>query len=166
MLKIDFLKNHPHHIPRLIELWNEGIGKTWLPKVCLTRVKDKLMDHLNDDCLPLTLIALENDQPIGMCSLRINDGIREDLTPWLGSLVVDPQHQKQGVGKLLIEAIQDKAHDLGFDELYLLTFDPTLPNYYQRLGWTTIGVDHFNEHPVTVMKFNQSNAPFHQDDIV
>ena len=40
-----------------------------------------------------------------MCSLRGNDGIRPDLTPWLGSLVVHPDYQKQGVGRRLIDAL-------------------------------------------------------------
>lgn len=49
-----------------------------------------------------------------MCSLRVNDGIRPDLTPWLGSLVVDPKYQKQGIGKMLVDEMKEKAKKLGF----------------------------------------------------
>ena len=35
---------------------------------------------------------------------------------------------------------------------YLFAFDPTIPEYYGRLGWRTIGMDEFKSHPVTVME--------------
>ncbi len=102
--------------------------------------------------LLITFIALDGDVPSGMCSLRENDGIRLDLTPWLGPLVVDPKYQKQGIGKMLIDVTVDKAKELGFEKLYLFAIDPTMPEYYQRLGWKKIGMDEFKSHPVTVME--------------
>jgi predicted N-acetyltransferase YhbS len=79
-------------------------------------------------------------------------GIRPDLTPWLGSLVVDPKHQKQGIGKMLIDATRLKAKERGFKKLHLFAFDPTIPKYYERFGWNKIGMDEFKSHPVTVME--------------
>ena len=102
--------------------------------------------------MPITFVALDGDLPVGMCSLRENDGIRPDLTPWLGSLVVDPKYQKQGIGKMLIDVTVLKAKELGFEKLYLFAFDPTIPEYYERLGWRKIGMDEFKSHPVTVME--------------
>lgn len=69
-----------------------------------------------------------------MLFARENDGIRLDLTPWLGSLVVDQKYQKQRVGKMLADATILKAKGLDF-QLYLFAFDPTIPVYYERLGW-------------------------------
>ena len=74
--------------------------------------------------------------------------------PWLASLVVDPKYQKQGIAKMLIDTTLQKTKNLGFQKLYLFAFDPTIPNYYSRLGWGKIGVDEFNSHPVTVMEIN------------
>jgi len=151
-ITIDFLKNHPQHIERLVQIWHEGIARTWLPDVCVNRVQEKLHEHLNDQSLPLTFIALDGEIPVGMCSLRENDGIRPELMPWLGSLVVDPVYQNQGIGKILIDATKDKAKLLGFSKLYLFAFDPTIPDYYERLGWSKIGMDEFKGHTVTVME--------------
>jgi N-acetylglutamate synthase-like GNAT family acetyltransferase len=89
---------------------------------------------------------------LACASLRENDGIRPDLTPWLGSLVVDPKYQKQGIGKMLIDVTVRQAKELGFEKLYLFAFDPTIPEYYERLGWRKIGMDEFKSHPVTVME--------------
>jgi predicted N-acetyltransferase YhbS len=152
MIKIDFLKNHPNTIPALAHIWHQVLGKIWVPDVPVERVITNFADHLNDSNLPITFVALDSDMPIGMCSLRENDGIRPDLIPWLGSLVVDPKYQHKGIGKMLIEATCLKAKELGFEKIYLFAFDPTIPNYYERLGWIKIGMDEFKSHSVTVME--------------
>lgn len=152
MIKIDFLKNNPDAIPRLAKIWQDVLGRIWVPDVPIERVKQNFLNHLNDEAMPLTLVAFDDDNPIGMCSLRKNDGISPDLTPWLGSLVVDPGYQKQGIGKMLIVATKQKAISLGFETLYLFAFDPTIPQYYARLGWRKIGMDEFKGYLVTVME--------------
>ena len=152
MIKIDLLKNHLSAIPALANIWHEVLGKIWVPDVPVERVIARFADHLNDQALPITFIALDDDLPVGMCSLRENDGIRPDLTPWLGSLVVDPKYQKQGIGKMLIDVTVLKAKELGFEKLYLFAFDPTIPEYHECLGWRKIGMDEFKSHPVTVME--------------
>ena len=152
MSKIDLLKNHPSTIPALAHIWHEILGKIWVPDVPVERVIARFADHMNDQALPITFVALDGDLPVGMCSLRENDGIRPDLTPWLADVVVDPKYQKQGIGKMLVDVAAKKAKDLDFEKLYLFTFDPTIPEYYECLGWKKIGMDEFKSHPVTVME--------------
>jgi GNAT superfamily N-acetyltransferase len=164
MITLDLLKNHLEAMPQLANIWHEVLGKIWIPDKTTEQVIQEFSSHLNDKTIPITLIALDDGKPIGMCSLREDDGIAPDFIyaglsaeavtkiVWLGSLVVDPSHQKQGVGKLLIEATKNKAIELGFNKLFLFALDKTLPNYYSRLGWTVIGQDEFKGHPVTVME--------------
>ncbi|MDF3054976.1 MAG: acetyltransferase [Gammaproteobacteria bacterium] len=154
MIKIDFLKNHPHVIPKIANIWHEVSGKHWVPDVSLKQVITKLTDHLNDQNLPITFVSLDGQLPVGMCSLRESAGIRPDITPWLGSLAVDSKYQKQGIGKMLIDVAALKAKQLGFEKLYLFAVDPTLPEYYERLGWKKIGMDEFKSHPATVMEID------------
>jgi predicted N-acetyltransferase YhbS len=152
MISIVFLKNHPDSIPRCAEIWHEVLGKIWLPEIPVERVILRFTEHLNEDVLPITFVALDGGKPVGMCSLRDNDGIRPDLAPWLGSLVVAPEYQSQGIGTMLIDKTKQKARDLGFELLYLFAFDRTIPNYYERLGWKKIGMDKFKGYPVTTME--------------
>lgn len=152
MIKIDLLKNHPSSIDQLVQIWHQVLASIWMPDVSLNKVKQEYIEHLNDNHMPLTFVAHDNEQPIGMCSLRENDGIRPDLMPWLGSLVVDSDYQNQGVGQQLIEATTHKAKRFNFEKLFLFTFGPTLPNFYRKLGWKKIGTDRFKGHPVTVME--------------
>lgn len=151
-ITIDRLKNHPQSIPALAQIWHEVLGTIWVPDVPIKKVEDNLKQHLNDQQLPLTYVAFDGNVPVGMCSLRVNDGIRSDLTPWLGSLVVAPNYQNQGIAKKLIERVEQHALSLGFQNLYLFAFDQTIPNYYKQLGWETIAMDEFKGHPVTVME--------------
>lgn len=152
MITIDYLKHHPHHIPTLAKIWADTIGKQWVPHIPIEDAVKRFQTHLNINELPFTLIALNNDTPLGMCSLRATDGIRPDLTPWLGSLVVDPQHQNKGIGKLLINAIKHEAKSRGYPHLYLFTFDPALPEYYRLSGWDHVATDEVHRLSVIVMK--------------
>jgi len=152
MIKIDFLKNHPNAIPRLAQIWHELIGRIWTPDIMVTEVEAWMHEWNNQDALPLAHVALNDNIPVGSCSLQVNDGIRSDLSPWLGDLCVDPAYQKLGIGQLLIDATKESAKHLGFDKLYLFAFDSASASYYEQLGWQKIGADEFKGHPVTVME--------------
>jgi N-acetylglutamate synthase-like GNAT family acetyltransferase len=73
---------------------------------------------------------------------------------WLGSLVVNPKFRGIKIGEALIEAVKSQARMLGHHELYLLAFDPTIPNWYARLGWKPIGDDELFGHKVAVMSIS------------
>ncbi len=150
--EIKLLADCQQHIPYLAKLWYEEISKHWAPNASLERAKENLKKHANHSELPITFVALENDHPIGMASLRENDGIQPERTPWLGSLVVDLAHRKEKIGEQLIDAVKKQALFLGYDKLYLLAFDPTIPSWYAKLGWQFIGEDHLFEHRVAVME--------------
>ena len=82
-----------HTVDLLAQIWHQVLRSIWVPDIPI--------EHLNDDSIPLTFVAFFNDKPVGMCSLRENDGIRPDLMPWLGSIVVAPDYQKQGIGEMI-----------------------------------------------------------------
>lgn len=152
MLEIKLLADCQQHIPYLAQLWYEEISKHWVPNASIERATQNLVKHANHEILPITLVAIENGQPIGMASLRANDGIQPEHTPWLGSLVVSPQHRHRKIGEQLIEAITQEALARGYHRLYLLAFDPTIPQWYAKLGWRGIGEDQLFGHTVTVME--------------
>lgn len=150
-IEIKFLKDCKEHIPTLAKLWYEQISKHWVPNASIERAKENLLKHANQDQMPVTLVALRDGKAVGMASLRENDGIRPDLAPWLGSLVVDPNHRQQKIGERLINATKQQALHFGFKKLYLLAFDPTIASWYAKLGWNPIGNDQLFGHNVAVM---------------
>jgi GNAT superfamily N-acetyltransferase len=147
-ITITLLKNYPQYIPPLIQISLKELGPIWAPR------EAQLSQCLQSDSLPLTLVALDkNLVPVGMCSLAEKKGLRPDLSPWLGPLVVSKQYQRQGIGSQLVEAIKQKARQFGFEKLYLCTHDSELvTNYYQPRGWDIIGIDEWKGQSVTVME--------------
>lgn len=150
--RIELLADHPEAIPQLTKIWLDVLGSIWLPSISLERVEKTLHGQLNTRAMPLTYVAFQDGQAVGMASLTAHDGIRPDLTPWLASLVIDPFYQSRGIGPKLIQAIKEKAMEFGFKELYLFALDETIPEYYGRLGWKRIGDDTFHDNHVIVMK--------------
>lgn len=151
-MQIKLLADCQEYILQLAELWYEEISKHWVPNASIERAKNSLKNHLNRDELPQTLVAIQNNEPIGMASLRINDGLSSTYTPWLGSLVVNPVCQNKGIGAQLIDSIKAKARTIGYRQLFLLAFDSTIPNWYEKLGWKFVEMDKLFDHPVTVMR--------------
>jgi N-acetylglutamate synthase-like GNAT family acetyltransferase len=152
MIKIDLLKNHPGSIPALANIWHETLGKIWFPEIKVQEIESLTYDELSHQDEITSFITLCNDIPVGFCTFKLKEEFRPDLGPWLADIVVDSKYQKQGIGKMLIDIARLKAIELGFKELYLFAFDPTIPDYYKRLGWKKIGMDEFKSHPVTVME--------------
>ena len=152
MIKIDLLKNHPHTIPALANIWHEVLGKIWFPELTIQEIESLTYDELKHQDETTSFVAMRDDTPIGFCTFKLKEEFRPDLGPWLADVVVAPKHQKQGIGKMLITVAIQKAKELGFQKLYLFTFDPTIPSYYESIGWRKIGMDEFRSNPVTVME--------------
>ncbi len=152
---IDYLKNYPEHVP-VVANWSVATWGHYNPQSSVDRAISKFEEHLNEDVLPICYIALHNHRPIAMVSLRPTDGIQPELTPWLASLYVDAAYRGSGIGETLIDTVKTKAANLGYKQLYLLAFDSTIPQWYAKLGWKSMGTDTLNNHAVSVMKIEIS----------
>ncbi|MFN9000623.1 MAG: GNAT family N-acetyltransferase [Holosporales bacterium] len=152
MIKIDLLKNHPSAIPALAQIWHVVLGKIWFPELTIQEIESLTYEELNHQDETTSFVVLCDDIPVGFCTFKLKEEFRPDCGPWLADVVVAPKHQKQGIGKMLVEVAALKAKELGFKKLYLFTFDPTIPEYYERLGWKKIDMNHYKSHPVTVME--------------
>lgn len=149
--EIKLLMDCQQHILALAKLWYEEISQHWVTDASIEKTKQKLVGHLNQNEMPMAYVALLDGQAIGMACLRETDGIRPGVSPWLGSLVVHPEYRGQKVGEALINTVKDQARNLGYQILYLLAFDPTIPDWYARLGWKHIGDDELFGHRISVM---------------
>jgi GNAT superfamily N-acetyltransferase len=146
-----YLADSPEFVQTCARWSFEEWGK-YNPAATLQKRIEDFQAHCNKDHIPISLLAVIDNHPVGMASLRANDGIRPDLTPWLGSLYVDAQFRGMGIGELLIAQIRTKTIALGYKELYLLTFEKSLPSWYSSIGWQEIGKDLLLNNPVTLMK--------------
>jgi GNAT superfamily N-acetyltransferase len=152
MIKIDLFKNHPYAIPELTHIWHEVLGKIWFPELTIQEIETLTYDELNHPDETTSFVALCDEIPVGFCTFKLKEEFRPDLGPWLADVVVDPKYQKQGIGKMLVDVAVRQAKERGFKKLYLFAFDPAIPEYYKRLGWSPICMAEFKSHPVTVME--------------
>ncbi len=152
-MKILKLSQCPEVISQATKLCYKSLVQRWSPENSLEKIESWFKHWLNDD-IPLAFIALQDSKVVGMCSLQLDDGLHSNLIPWLGDLCVAEEHQNQGIGKSLVEAVKKKAKEEKFEKLYLFAPDPSVPPYYSRLGWKVIDTNVFHGNPVTVMEIN------------
>ena len=113
-LKLDLLRNHPWAIPRLAEIWYDGIAKVWIPDTSLLEIESGYREEIENDLSPsqITFVMFNDNKPVGVSTLKEDDEIRADFRPWLESLVVDKSYRGFGIGKLLTKAVINKARGL------------------------------------------------------
>jgi GNAT superfamily N-acetyltransferase len=94
-------------------------------------VNDESENHL--DGAALVLVA--GDPPQGFVCVELVDGI-----PHVWQLAVDPDHGRQGLGRLLMEASCDWARSAGFDAMTLTTYRDVPWNrpFYESLGFVVM----------------------------
>lgn len=116
-------------------------------------VKEKLKTFKNIDKIPINYVALRGEDLVGTFNLMLSDPPkRKDLSPWLGSLYVEPNNRNQGIGTFLLKSAVSKAKELGVQKLYLCT--PTQQKMYVKLGWRQIDEVVFRGETVTIMEIS------------
>jgi GNAT superfamily N-acetyltransferase len=108
--------------------------------------------------IPVTFVALSGNILLGSSSLILHDmDTRIDLTPWLASVIVAPEHRRKGVGTALVKHAMNEAGRLGVKTLYLYT--PDRISFYERLGWIPLERVPYHGTEVDIMRFeSRSNV--------
>lgn len=95
------------------------------------------------------LVAVENDAPIGVISLRARPmPAAVHLMPALMGLLVDPAHRRKGAGGKLIEAASNLAKARGDKRLYAAPIAST--RLLEHQGWRAVDTVNVNGKPVRV----------------
>jgi putative acetyltransferase len=148
-LDISYLADRPELarqlIPGLLEHWRFIAPEaTWESRVERFRALE------NRDVLPIGWIAHDSERAVGTAALRVTDlEGRDDLTPWLGGVYVEPSHRGRGIASMLCGVVERKARELGFPRLYLFTLDRQ--SLYARLGWRMLEPAVWRGHPASIM---------------
>ena len=101
--------------------------------------------------VPLCLVAFREGAPVGTASIFWDDmRTHPELQPWLGDLVVPPEHRRQGIGTALFQRAEEEFQRLHVKTGYLFTWDHE--PLYLRLGWQTIKQERYRNDLVSIMK--------------
>ena len=74
----------------------------------------------------------ENGEPRGFGMLSSSDFPPGDYTPWVANLFVGEDYRGQRISQKLIEVMEQKAKELGYDRIYLVTDHV---NLYEKYGY-------------------------------
>lgn len=130
-LRIGHLFETPELTP-VVANWIYNQFWTDIEGVTAQSLAERFQESVNDQNVPLALIAFQDNEPVGTVSLiESDDDERTHLTPWLAALYVKPEFRSQGVGAYLVRELLEKARRLKIEKLYLGT---ERPDFYLRLG--------------------------------
>ena len=137
-MKIESLNNHPGLIPTVVTWWfNEWSHLNPDPANTLEKAINSLREKLNnDEPLPHVLLAFENEQVVGVASLKMYElhGHFPKTPYWLGSVYVDKPARGAGLASTLVREIEQVAIDMNIPTLHLAT-EQLDGGLYKRLGW-------------------------------
>ncbi len=149
-VSIEFLADHPETIPVLAPWLHEQWGDL-SPGSSVPGREAELRAHCNRDQIPLAVIAFINGELTGTAGLVKHDmETRKELSPWLASVFVTPEHRGKGIGTALTERIVQEAGTIGVSVLYLFT--PDAEDFYARIGWSVVEYTEYRGQSVVIMK--------------
>lgn len=148
-MEIDFLANHPNHIPLLAD-WHYAMWGHLDPTATLQGRIERLTGHVGCPALPTTLIAFEGETLFGSASMVEND-LRSypHLSPFLASVYVAEPYRRRGIASALVRRVMAEARALGAAKFYLIT--PDQQALYGRLGWQRLQEVPYRGEEVTLM---------------
>jgi GNAT superfamily N-acetyltransferase len=115
----------------------------------LAYITGRLTENLNDEPLPIALVAHDGEKFLGTASVIASDlEERPQFTPWVAAVWVEPHARSRGVGAALVGRAARDCFALGIARAYLCA-RPALTSFYEPLGWIPIERD-VGEHGLTV----------------
>lgn len=103
--------------------------------------------------LPLTLVALDGPEPLGVASLRVRDSVDWDPAhgPWVCNVYVPPSARGRGIAEALCRGLEGEALDLGFAALFLASARGE-GSLYERIGYRIYMVVEHDGESLHLMK--------------
>lgn len=115
----------------------------------------RLANQPNDDVLFQLVLIKENKLVAtgGLCNnvniFHVHPKFKK-FKPWVALLYTDEPYRNQGLGKMLLEKIEQCAKETGLTKIYLYTF--TAESLYRRSGWRQVERVQYKNHDTVVME--------------
>ncbi len=137
IMKIDFLCNYPQFIPVIAQWYFDEWGYLKKDSTVLSLTQD-LERYLNSDKVPLMLVALNQEEPLGAVQLKYREmSIYPDYAHWLGGVYVAKGIRGKDLAQQMIIKLCTVAKFSGVKKLYLQT-EKLDGGLYTKLGWKAV----------------------------
>lgn len=147
-VRIGYLADHPQHLAALAA-WHQAQFGYLNASVTIEQRTEKLRASAQKGALPMTFVAVCEDQLLGSASLLPQTITHSHLSPWLSSVYVVDGHRNKGTGSALIRHVVQEAAGMGMNKVYLFT--PNSEALYARLGWKVLEHAEHQGHRLTIM---------------
>jgi GNAT superfamily N-acetyltransferase len=148
-MQISHIKYFQHWIP-IIAKWIFDEWTYVYPQKTFQEIQRTLISRINEREMPITLVAHDERGVLGTASLKASDLEQvPDLTPWLSSVYVHPDHRGEGIGTALANEIEGIAVELGFTAIHL--FNPLSKGVFEKLGWTILKTEQVGGKEIAIL---------------
>jgi GNAT superfamily N-acetyltransferase len=149
-LNFQFLADRQDAIPIVAQWYFEEWGYQ-IPGNSVQQTIERINGKLNREKAPLHIVAIENEKVLGVAQFKMYEmETYPDKEFWLGSLFVQTEFRRKGVGSGLANKIATTAEGFGIKELYLQT-EALDGGLYRHIGWHIIETIVYKDVPVAVM---------------
>jgi len=150
-MKIELLAENKNRLPTIAKWYFEEWGYLNKDKT-LDKEIEKLQSYLNWNKIPLMLLAIDNDELLGVAQIKYHEmSIYPHKKHWLGGVYVSKKHRGKGIAKQIVLEIIVKAKKLNIRKLYLQT-EILSGGLYRQIGWIPIEQVNYQSIDVLVME--------------
>jgi GNAT superfamily N-acetyltransferase len=147
------LADRPEAIPQIASWYFDQWGHL-RKDADLRDIEKKLQCSLNHDELPLVILAVENEEIMGVAELKFREmDIFPEKEHWLGGVYVPVENRRRGIASQLIQQALRIARTHGVSTLFLQT-EKSDGGLYASLGWIAIEQVNYRGLDVLVMERN------------
>jgi GNAT superfamily N-acetyltransferase len=146
------LSEAPHLLPQVARWYFDTWGRH-VPGMTLDDEQVRLEVFLQQDELPLLLLAVQDQKPVAAAQLKFHERTeRPERLHWLGGVYVDESQRGHGLAARLIEDLMARGRALGVRDVYLQT-ERNDGGLYRRLAWKPLEMQvHASGVPVRIMQ--------------
>lgn len=141
--KISDLRQEPAFLDAVADrIWRAW----WKPHgYSFEHITKGLSETMKGERIPFAIVAHDGREFLGS-TLGIASDLaeRQQYTPWVAAVWVEPQHRLRQVGRSLVGHAAQTLFVRGFKRIYLCSL-PRRHNFYTRQGWVPIE-DDVGEH--------------------
>lgn len=116
--------------------WSLALWGYRRPLVTLEEETEKFIYRAQRSQLPMTLLAMYDNEVGGTASLVEQEYPEDGVGPWLTSVITADHLRGRGIARELVSEIETQARLLGYRQLFL---SAAVPEMYTKLGYILTG---------------------------